>query len=189
MAKHPNEWYLNGIIQRNDAVIGIIFQEYLPMVSSFIIANGGNQEDSKDIFMDAMEALFRQLQFKPLLLTCSFSTYLFEICKRLWLKKIRRKKFESKVTIDNPVVSNISDEVVPYLEQTEQYKLLREKFALLLADCQKVLTLSWQTDKSMEEIANEMGWTYAYVRKRKHQCKEILVASIKDDSRFAELKD
>jgi len=51
-----------------------------------------------------------------------------------------------------------------------------------------VLSLSWHTEMGMEDIAEQMGWTYGYARKRKHACKEHLIALVKNDSRYQELR-
>lgn len=187
MAEHPNEWYLDGIKNRSDEVIQTIFDNYLPVITGFICKNSGNREDAQDIFMDAMEAIYRKLQDGNLILTSKFSTYLYEICKRLWYKRLRRKKWDSGVTPDDPVVSNLVKEMDKPIEETERLKLLRDKFALLPEDCQKVLKLSWHTDMNLKEIAELMGWTYGYARKRKHLCLEKLIDLIKGDDRFGEL--
>lgn len=188
MTPNTNEWYLSGIRSQNNKVIQAIINDFLPMITSFVRSHGGSDEDGRDIFMDAMEALLRRLAARELVLTCSFPTFLFEICKRHWFKKFRRKKYDAWVTIDDPVVFNQVQEVDEHFEKTERFRLLHDKFSLLPDACQKILSLSWHTEKSMEEIAKEVGVTYAYVRKRKSECKERLVELIKMDVRFNELK-
>lgn len=187
MSAKPSAWYIDGIRNNDRQVMKTIFESYLPMITKFICENSGTKEDAKDIFMDALEALFRKTRDAELVLSCSFSTYLFEICKRLWYKRLRRKKYESGVTIEEAGVSTIAEDIVPTLEQTERYQVLREQFAKLSDDCQKILQESWHTEKSMEEIGQEMGLSYAYVRKRKHTCKERLIEFVKADRRFQEL--
>lgn len=189
MALKENEWYLEGLRSQNNEVMQAIFDDFQPMINSFVRKNGGTEDDGRDIFMDALEALLRRLSTKELVLTCSFSTFLFEICKRQWFKKFRRKKYDAGVTIDDPSVFNLIQEVEEPLHQTERFKLMREKFRLLPEACQKILSLSWHTEKSMEEIANDLGITYAYARKRKTECKERLIEMVRDDERYEELKN
>jgi RNA polymerase sigma factor (sigma-70 family) len=188
MATYPNEWYLAGIQSKDRIVLQSIFQEYQPMVVNYVLANSGNEEDARDVFMDAIEALYRRLSTRELLLTSKFSTFLFEVCRRLWYKQLRRKKFQSGVTIEHPMVFNRPFELEPHFELTEEYKLLREKFGELQEDCRKLLLLSWHSGKDMAAIAKELNFTYAYARKRKHVCKERLIELIKSDCRYRELK-
>ncbi|MBL7794060.1 MAG: sigma-70 family RNA polymerase sigma factor, partial [Saprospiraceae bacterium] len=111
MSLHPNTYYLDGIRHHRPEVIRGVFSEFLPMVAAFIRQNSGTDEDARDIFMDALEAVYRKLRDDDLELTASFSTYLFEICKRLWYKRFRRKKFESGVTTDDAEVLTIVQEL------------------------------------------------------------------------------
>lgn len=187
MPEYPNEWYLEGLKSGRGEVIETIFSNYLPVITGFITRNSGTGEDARDIFMDAMESLFKRLRKGELILTCSFSTYLFEICKRLWWKRLRRKKYHSKVTAEDLNVSNVAVEMEPWLEQTEQHQLMREKFGLLGEVCRQLLALSWRTDKSMQEIAEDLDLSYAYARKRKYKCKEHLIRLIRNDVRYLEL--
>ena len=74
------------------------------------------------------------------------------------------------------------------MDKRERLKLYREKFQLLGEDCRKILTLFYDGVK-MDEIADKMGFASAgYAKKRKHRCKEKLVALITEDDRFNELK-
>ncbi len=188
MAKHPNEWYAEGLRSQKPEALRSIFDEFLPMVTGFICNNNGTREDARDVFMDAIEALFRKAQAGELVVTSAFSTFLIEICKRHWLNKLRRKKFDAGVTPDELPVSNTIGDMDTPLETTERYKLMSEKFALLQKDCQMVLSLSWHAEMGMEDIAEQMGWTYGYARKRKHACKEHLITLVKNDPRYQELR-
>jgi RNA polymerase sigma factor (sigma-70 family) len=190
MSKHPNEWYTEGLLAQKSDVINGIFSEFLPAVSDYVRQNSGTHEDAKDVFMYAVETIYIKLKNNDLTLTAGFFTYLFEVCKRKWLKQIRGDKFVSKVTSDDPTVLNkMSNEQDTYFsENNERQRLFAEKFNHLGKDCKMVLTYSWHTDMDMNEIANAMGWTYGYARKRKHECKENLIAAVKADHRYAELR-
>lgn len=187
MNNKSNDWYLDGLKKGDEHVTKAIFSDFAQMVDSFVVRNRGTKEDARDIFMDGLEALYRRLKKGDLDLTCSFGTFLFAICKRLWFKKIRRKKFDAGVTLEDLSVLKQVEEIVPWIEQTERYRLMREKFEKLGEDCKKVLDLAWHSDLGMEEIANKMGWTYGYARKRKHDCQERLKGLVKADVRFNEL--
>lgn len=79
-------------------------------------------------------------------------------------------------------------ELLEEMDKRERLKLYQEKFQLLGEDCQRILTLFYNGIK-MDEIAQKMGFASAgYAKKRKHKCKEKLVALITADERFNELK-
>lgn len=190
MAKYPNDWYTEGLLLQKPEVVQAIFNEFLPLVTKFIRENSGTTEDAKDVFMYAIEVIYLKIQDNKLVLTASFFTYLFEICKRRWLNELRKNKFSSEVTIDSDKVSNMTTDAEDgaFSPQSERQKLMSEKFTGIPKDCQMLLSLSWNTEMSMEEIAVAMGWTYAYARKRKHLCKESLIMAVKSDIRYTELR-
>lgn len=190
MAKHLNDWYTEGLLQQNSEVVRSIFSEFLPPVAAFVRANSGTNEDAKDVFMYALEVIYRKLKAGELVLTALFSTYLHEVCKRHWLKSLRRNKYDAGVTPEDPVVSNTmgKEQETRFSEKSERQALFAEKFQQIAKDCQMVLTLSWNTEMSMEEIAESLGWTYAYARKRKTVCKKSLIDAVQADPRYAELR-
>jgi hypothetical protein len=60
-------------------------------------------------------------------------------------------------------------------------------FQKLGEKCQEVLKLSFVT-KTMEEVANKMKVTYAYVRKKKSICTGQLTQMIQASNRYKSLK-
>lgn len=187
---HSATRYLSGIRNHDESVLTEIFRAYFERIRIFILANHGNDQDAEDIFMDALEAIYRQVTKKRLDdLSCSFYTYLFEICKRLWYKNLRRRKRHSGVTPEDLAVLTDDEDPQQALEDTERHGLFWEKFCLLGKDCQQVLTLSIWDKLSAEEIAAEMGYASAgYARKKKHDCREQLLGYIEQDPRFAEVR-
>ncbi len=190
MAKHLNEWYTEGLLEQKPEVVRSIFSEFLPPVAAFVRANSGTNEDAKDVFMYALEIVYRKLKAGDLTLTVLFSTYLQAICRRYWLKNLRRNKFDAGVTPDDPVVSNKvgTEQETSISENSERQRLFTEKLRQIPKDCQMVLSLSWNTEMSMEEIAEALGWTYAYARKRKTICKKTLIEAVQADPRYVELR-
>lgn len=190
MAQHSNEWYLNGLWEQSNEVIQAMVEDFLPMVIHFVTTNSGTRMDAEDLFQDALVVVYRKVQNGGLSLNenTKLSTYFFEICRRIWFKKLRQKKYDAGVTPEELPVSTMVVEDDLTIDYSERLNLLNNKFTILGDTCQKVLNLSWHTNKSMKEIAADMNWTYEYARKKKHECKEKLIGLIKGDRRYDELK-
>lgn len=184
MSRHPNDWYIQAIQEGDDAKLQIIFDEFLPVIEHFVRANSGSLEDAKDVFMDALTVLYIKGTKNKLVLTSSFSTFLFAICKNHWLNKLRKKKIEARVINKHPPLSNLEDELNSLMMETERKRVLQENFSKLPPSCQRILDLSWHSDHNMEEIAKMLGWSYNYACKRKSNCIEKLTAFIKGDERY-----
>ncbi len=183
-----NQRYLLGLKNQTGEVLREIYDKYLPGIVAYIVKNSGEEQDAEDVFHDALIVIYRKVKDDSLDLSSSFYTYLFAICKNLWLKKLNRKKRQSGVTIENAEVLTNENDAEQAIETTERFALYREKFQLLGEDCQRLLQLFFDK-KSMEEIAEAMGFgSEGYARKRKCQCKDKLTKLIREDERFDELK-
>jgi DNA-directed RNA polymerase specialized sigma subunit len=67
-----------------------------------------------------------------------------------------------------------------------QHQLLMQKLEELHEGCKELLKKSW-SGLGMEEVANQLNVTYAYVRKKKSLCMAKLVESIKSSTEFKNL--
>ena len=182
-----DEQYLNGLLGRDARVLEHIYRELFPGIVRYILDNGGNREDAEDVFQEGLMVLYRKAKSDALTLSSSFYTFLFAVCKRIWLKKLSRGKGKKALPLEEERVGNIEADAAQVLEQTEQYRLYRGKFSLLGEDCQNLLRLFFK-GVSMVEIAVQMGYkSEGYAKKRKFQCKERLVQLIRDDGRYREL--
>jgi RNA polymerase sigma factor (sigma-70 family) len=184
-----NAWYIKGIKEQDINVLRVLSADFYPMVKDYVLKNSGTLEDAEDLFSEVTIIIYQKVQDEEFKLTSELSTYLYAIAQNLWLKKLRRKKYKSDVTIDDPMVYKEVQELEELMEKTEEYQLMREKFQLLSKKCQRVFDLSWYSDKSGKEIAEDMGWTHAYLRKRKTECKDKLIGFVRNDPRFLELKE
>ncbi len=189
MARHSNEIYLKALRKNDPAVLRDIYRDFYPSIRNFVLRNSGTEEDAKDIFGDALESLLRKLQSGNFVLTCKMNTFLTEIGARLWLKKLRRKKYDAGVTTDDPLVLKHVADLEKPMEQTEEYVLYRKKFSLLDAGCQQVLKLGITDGLSHKEVMKETGHTYNYSRQARTKCLKKLIALIKADRRYLELKN
>ena len=188
MAKHSNETYLGAIHSGDPTILRDLYRDFFPGIRQFVTQNSGTREDAKDIFGDTVEVLLRKIKGGNFTLTCKLGTFLTEVGARLWLKKLRRKKFDAGVTTDDPVVLKHVAEVQQPLEITEEYALYRRKFEELGENCRQLLRLGVQEGKSHEEVMAVTGYTYDYSRKMRSICLKKLLESIKADPVYEELR-
>jgi RNA polymerase sigma factor (sigma-70 family) len=184
---HPNEVYLNGIRTGDVSILRSIHAEFFPGILAHIRQNSGSREDAEDVFQNAIVIVFQKLRQEPIELSSSFYTFLFAICKNLWLKALRKKK---GLRVSNPGEMELTDDIslTEIMEEQERHTLYRQKFRQLGEDCQRLLKLFF-TKTPMAEIARTMGYaSEGYAKKRKFICKKQLIELIEADPLFAELK-
>ena len=188
MINYSNEELLNGILRNDNVILQHIYKSFYYKVNLFIKKKSGNNDDANDIFQEAVIVIYRKLKANELVLNCSFETYLFAICKYLWLKNLTRQKIEKDMILENSSVEGEYDhDFMEMADKNERYKLFQKHFQMLGSDCQKLLQLFF--DKTpLKQIAQIMGFnSEKYVKKRKFKCKEYLVTSIKQDINYKKI--
>jgi RNA polymerase sigma factor (sigma-70 family) len=171
-------------------VLQFIYKNFYSSINFFIKKNSGTDEDANDIFQEAIIIIYRKLKSNNLVLDCSFETYIFSVCRYLWIKQLSKIKYEKELIEDN---LRYDEEI--YDEQFEQvtvinerYRLYQKHFSNLSKECQKILQLSFdkvspKTIAQVMDLKNEK-----YVRKKKYDCKELLIETIKQDLEFKNYK-
>ena len=187
---HPDQKYIEGLAANNSAIIQEIYKKFVPKVVFYIKNNSGDQDHAQDVVQEIMILLFNQAKAKTLQLTCPFDAYFFLLCKRKWLNEL--KKISNKGVTIHEDVGSINEAGLELAEQTEQFNEKQQLFDamfLKLGDkCQELLKLSF-TIKSMEEVAEKLNVTYAYVRKKKSLCIGQLTQWIQENNHFKSLKN
>ena len=151
------------------------------------MANNGTEEAARDIFQEAILIIFKKVKSDNLSLSASFFTYLYAVCRNLWLKRLEKK---GKMRVTDSEIPELKDESdwEMVIEEEERFRLFRSKFQSLSENCQQLLSLFFKKT-SMKEIVDIMGFSSVqYAKKRKFQCKEHLVALVRSDVRFKNLK-
>lgn len=177
---------LEGLLKANTSTVGKIYDLALPAVISWVTTNSGSEADARDIFQEALIALFRKVESGDLVLTCTLKSFLRIMCRNLWLTRLRdNKKFEAS-EIETAEAVSLDEDLLSRLEQSEKEQLFFKHFDALGEDCKKIL--QWFFDKiALKKIAKNLATSENYIKKRKFLCKEKLVKAIQTDPLFEEL--
>jgi RNA polymerase sigma factor (sigma-70 family) len=179
---------LNGLKERDTKVLDYIYDNFYYQIKVFVTKNRGSDEDARDVYQDALMVIYQKQQREKLTLTCSFSTYLYSVCRLLWLKQLERRKQSVTIAEEAGIYVEVNDNILDIFNLNEKYKLYQDHFNRLSFSCQKVLEL-FLAGIPLKEIANILGFkSEQYAKKRKYQCKEKLVSSIKSDPEYKKLK-
>lgn len=89
-----NEQIINGILLGDQKTFNDLYEYDFPGVVRFVTKNSGNLENAKDLFQDALIILIEKIYDQKLDLSCTLSTYIFSICRNLWMEQLRRNKKE-----------------------------------------------------------------------------------------------
>ena len=177
---HTDQYFLNGLLQNDQAVVKEIYSRFTGKVKGYILQNNGSEDDAADIFQEALIDIYQQARFKELTLTCPFEPFLLLVCKRKWLKELK-KRGRQRVTNEHELLSDICEDVFALADQLQ---VQEEKAQLFLAMFQKLgercreIIKKCLGNKPQEEVATELGVSYAYLRKKKSECTAELIRLI-----------
>jgi RNA polymerase sigma factor (sigma-70 family) len=190
MMKFPSEEAIISGIRKHDSIIfEFIYETYFPIIESYVIHHQGSQEQAKDVFQDAMIIIYNKIKCRDLELSCKFGTYLYAVCKNRWLQERKKYKLHAKKLKQNPLAVNDPGPADDPLLSFHLTDLFNKHFNELSADCQKILSMSFN-DFSIEEIRATMKYKdLHHAADRKYRCKKSLIKRIINDPLFKRLKN
>jgi RNA polymerase sigma factor (sigma-70 family) len=178
------EEILNGIRVKNNDILRFIYFENYPTIKKYILENSGNIQDAEDIFQEAIVRIFRKLLKRQISLNCSFKTYLYSVCRILWLKELEKKQLIRNDNLELEKMVESEEKDLFENGDTDKNKIIQEHLMRLDEKCRQILILFYD-GASIEEITEIMGFgSTGYTRKKKLKCKEKLIENLKKDPRF-----
>ena len=179
---------LVGLQQSDSSSIKAIYDLALPSVIHWVKENKGTEADARDIFQEALIALYRRLEEGEFKLTCSLKSYIRIVCRNLWLSRLRKQSKVSLSGDDDLEKVDLDNGILERIEKSEKEQLFFKHFDALGEKCQQIL--QWFFDKiPLAEIAKRLDSSENYIKKRKFQCKEKLIKAIQSDVLFKEFEN
>ncbi len=183
---HQDQKYIEALVVNNHQLVEEIYQNHAGDIMSLVVKNSGTVNDAKDVFQEALLSLHKQA-LGGFVLTCPLNAYLKVVCRNIWLNKLKRYKREVVTNWDVEVYEGIADDYEVFAKQEAEDRLIEQNFVKMGGACQKLLRLSWtikaDTNKyyKLKDIAEELGQSYGYVRKKIGECRKKIIALVKED--------
>lgn len=186
---HPDQKFIVALLQNDHKMIALIYERCAPKVIGYIKKNSGSESQARDIIQESLITIYDQAKTKNLQLSCPFDAYFFLVCKRKWFNDLKKKRPDG-VTIQDEITS-IDAEVQAQAQETSLYdnrsSLFNEMLSQMGERCKEIIKLSFSL-KSMEEVAQKLGVTYGYVRKKKSLCIGKLTELVQENPQYKQLK-
>jgi len=121
--------------------------------------------------------MLEKIDNKEFALTCRFKTYLYCVCENLW-KSILVKRQAAANYLVRRVESDEQKDIIELMDSNLYREIFTSAFDTLNPVSKKILKLYWE-EMSPQEIADELGYTYGYVRKKKCEAQAELTKKVK----------
>ncbi len=148
-----------------------VYKDNFSLIQHFVLYNNGNEDDARDIFQEAMIVLFEKSKSPDFVLTCQIKTYLYSVCRRLWLKKLHQnRKIESQIENFDQIVP-VEDDLEEHEKLNKQYLIMRTAMGKIGEPCKSLIEAFYVHHKNMHEIAEFFGYTNAdNAKNQKYKC-------------------
>lgn len=174
-----------------DSALRTIYRLHFPAVAGYVQRNSGDRDAARDVFQDGIVVLYRNIKEGRFNGESTLGTYLFSICRFLWLKALRRKGREPVDAVNNDAAYEMP---LGSLLDEERRNSVLALFERLGDACKRMLLLSFYEDLDMKEIAARTGLKDEQnARNKKFKCLRALKDLIANDVNAArtlrELRD
>ena len=187
MREYAAEDIIRGIARKNSKVINFVYDTCYPDIRKLILSNSGNEHDVKDIFQDALLLVFQKITGQGLELKVKFKTYLYSVCRFLWLQELEKRA--GKPTGCESMEEILEEKGTDQKKAASEQRIYEKHFRELNSECQKVLNMYFQK-ASMEEITVVMGYKNMQIAKdKKFRCKKSLMTKIYNNPEYKLLEN
>jgi len=170
-----DEAVMKGIRNDEDEALAQLYKLHFPMISHFILNNSGTDDEAKDIYQEAVIVFYEKIKENQLELTCQIKTYLYSVCRRLWLKRLAEKgRFASRLD-DSENFVNVEADIPYHEEQERQFGIMTEALEHVGEPCRSLLEDFYIRMQNMQYIRDKFGYINADTAKtQKYKCLQRL---------------
>ena len=178
---------LDLIRKGDEKALVLLYESNRKMISTFIARNNGTHDDYEDMLQEALVILWERVRAGKFEYSSKLSTFLFGIVKNIWLRRLAKAKREIPTDLQSDDHPDSADSALDILIENEESASVRNALGKIDEQCRKLLLLFYWEERSMDEIAEQMGFANAEtVKSKKYQCKKSLERIIKQlTSRYA----
>ena len=186
MEKFSDQHIIDSIRRRDDVAFKYLQVKFQDSIRLMVSEMGGSPEDAKDVSSEGLIALIRLVDREDFVLNCKLGTLVYALCKKTW-----KQHLEKQVAVRNYHVRKLdSSEDWDFTEDVDQQlyqEIFWECFKQLEEVCQEILE-GYLKEISPREIAEKLGYSYGYIRKRKSMCHGFLMKLIEGHPTYIKIK-
>lgn len=157
-----------------------ILYSYLPVVKKFVQKNNGTRQEAEDVFQEGLVIFCNKLTNPSFELSCSINTYVYSVCKLIWLDELKKKSKKIKSDFLPLIDEHISNETQNDFDTDRPIKQAQEAVMMLGQKCKDILDLFYFKKFSMKDIALKLGFASEKVAKnQKFRCIEKAKQNLK----------
>lgn len=145
------------------------------MVLQLIMNNNGSEHDAKDVYQEGIIILHDKIKRGDFELTSKLKTFIYAVCRRLWLKKLNQKSRFSENIHDYEDYFEVESDLEQHEEKDQQFLLMNSALGQLGEPCKTIIEDFYIHNQSMQDICEKFGYTNAdNAKTQKYKCLQRL---------------
>jgi RNA polymerase sigma factor (sigma-70 family) len=188
---YTDEEFVAAIQGGDDRALAQLYRLHLPMISHLVLQNNGTEDEAKDVYQEGVMVFYEKVREGSLELSCQIKTYLYAVCRRLWLKRLAEKnRFSGRLDDHEPYLETGAEEdVAQAAERDQRFATMAEALNHLGEPCRSLLEGFYLQEKSMQQLTAEFGYTNAdNAKNQKYKClvrlKKLFFTHYKEEESF-----
>ena len=164
-----------GILNDSKGVLDKLYEAYFPMILQLVIMNSGSDDDAKDVFQESVIVLYNKVKKGNFVLNSKLKTFIYSVCRRLWLKRLSQKSRVTGNIIDFEEVLSVEEDIEQHEERDKQFDIMELALGRLGEPCKTIIEDFYMNSKSMQDICEKFGYTNAdNAKNQKYKCLQRL---------------
>jgi RNA polymerase sigma factor (sigma-70 family) len=142
------------------------------MVQSMVITNNGSSDDAADIFQESMIVLFEKVKTGHFELHCQLKTFIYAVCRRLWLKKLgQMQRYSAPPNENMEDLVSVEEDMEVHENRQKEFSIMETAMGKIGEPCKSLLEAYYIQKKQMQAIATDFGYTNAdNAKTQKYKC-------------------
>jgi RNA polymerase sigma factor (sigma-70 family) len=162
---------LKGLASSDTKAVETIYRDNYNMIQSLVINNSGSADDAKDIFQEAMIVLYEKARSGNFELNCQIKTFIYSVCRRLWLKRLQQQNRFSAPGDSMEAVVPVEDDLEEHDQRNAEFDMMENAINHLGEPCKSLIEAYYLQKQNMQEIATRFGYTNAdNAKNQKYKC-------------------
>lgn len=156
----------SGSTAQQNLALRQLYRDGYRMIAKLVLSNSGDEAAAKEIFQKGLIAFFNKAKQADFKLSSTCKTFLYAICKNLWLSHLRKEKRQTPLLQQHQNIA-ADDDVIAAIETTEKQQLLLSLLEKIGEECKSILLRYYYYRMRIRQIQQELNLTSEQVVKNK----------------------
>jgi len=180
MSYLKDEHYIERVLQGDHSSYAMLVERHKDMVFTLAYRMLKNREEAEEVSQDAFIKAYSSL--KKFRKDSKFSTWIYRIVYNLSVSQLRKNTNPTRSLdeVERPMDVEDTHQKMDRLEQDDRKKFIQQALASLSYDEQTIITLYYQDDLPVGEIAEITQMTSSNVKVKLHRARKRLHTQLGD---------